>query len=178
MMQVADRTLIDAVDQHDQVVGAVERGTEFARRVNFRVVHGFVFSSRGELLLQQIAPQRPRHPLRWGSSVAGYVLAGESYDGAIHRKVSQELGLPALPVTYFGKTAMEDEGCTKFIALYTAQSYGPCRLDVSQIARVEWFRLDAIAAERRRDPTTFTPTLLHLLDFFLAGQGAPGGLRA
>ena len=76
-MQIVDQQLLDAVDANDHVIGVIRRGDVFAQRANFRVVHAFVFNALGELLLQQIAPRR-RHPLMWGSSVAGFVASGES----------------------------------------------------------------------------------------------------
>jgi isopentenyldiphosphate isomerase len=83
-MQAVDTQVIDAVDAHDQVVGTIRRGDIFVQRVNFRVVHAFVFNPDDAILLQHLAPQKPRHPLAWGSSVAGYVASGESYDQAIN----------------------------------------------------------------------------------------------
>src|SRR5918911_1858910 len=96
-MQVLDSDIIDAVDARDEVIGTVKRSEVFTKKIGFRVVHAFVFNPHGALLLQRIAAHRDRHPLQWGSSVAGYVLAGESYDEAIRRKTRLELGLAHLP---------------------------------------------------------------------------------
>jgi isopentenyldiphosphate isomerase len=166
-------TIINAVDEHDNVIGTIDRSEVFRKHVNFRVVHAFVFNSSGALLLQQLASQRDRHPLQWGSSVAGYVHAGETYDQAIRRKVGAELGLPSLPVQRFGKTAMRDQGCLKFITLYTASHDGPVTPDPAQIAQVTYLPLPAIIEARDRDTMRFTPTFLHLLDFYLT-QGPSG----
>jgi len=117
-------------------------------------------------LLQHLAPQKTRHPLLWGSSVAGYVNSGESYDEAIERKIREELGRPDLTPVPFGKTVMDDDGCLKFIMLYTAHSSGPFVPDRSQILELAFFPLSQIQTARREGTMQFTPTLLHLLDFY------------
>jgi isopentenyldiphosphate isomerase len=170
-MQTVDAQLIDAVDAQDQPIGTIRRGQVFQRHVNFRVVHAFVFAPDQSLLLQHLAPQKPRHPLLWGSSVAGYVDTGESYDAAIARKMREELGRPDLDVVPFGKTVMEDQGCLKFIMLYTARSSGPFEPDPTQILDLAFFRLSEIQTARQTGTLQFTPTFLHLLDYYTEHAG-------
>src|SRR5436305_161713 len=76
-------SLIDRVDDQDRPIGVIERGRALEEGVNFRTVHVFVFDHQGRLLIQQLSQTRERHAMQWGSSVAGYLHAGESYeDGA------------------------------------------------------------------------------------------------
>src|SRR4051812_14416667 len=91
MREVNEAMLIDRVDRSDAVIGPIERRRVFELRANFRVVHVFVLDGRGRLLLQQIPHGGKRHPGHWGSSVAGYVFAGEGYDEAARRRLGQEL---------------------------------------------------------------------------------------
>jgi 16S rRNA (adenine1518-N6/adenine1519-N6)-dimethyltransferase len=70
-------TPIDRVNKADVPIGLVERGEVFEQGAAFRVVHVFVLDRRGHLLLQQLGARRDRNPLRWGSSVAAYLHAGE-----------------------------------------------------------------------------------------------------
>lgn len=178
MMQTVNETLINAVDDQDRVIGVVPRGARFERRVNFRVAHLFLFNSKSALLLQQIAPARPRHPLQWGASAAGHVLAGESYDDAIRRITARELGLVSLPISQVGRTEMNEDRCKKFIMLYQAQHGGPFRLDREQIVTVRWWTLPEIRAARQAERGQFTPTFLHIFDFYQRVAGEPGGSPA
>jgi len=79
-------SLIDAVDDANEPVGAVARGDVFRLKANFRTVHVLVFNQAGDLLLQRLSATRERHPLMWGSSVAGYLHAGEDYLAAGQRR--------------------------------------------------------------------------------------------
>ena len=118
MSAVSEEMVIDAVDQSDSPTSIIRRDEVFRRRANFRVVHILVFNRRGELLLQQLSRTRTRHPGYWGSSVAGYNFAGESYEAAAGRRLGEELGIDGVPLTYIGKTSMEDDGCQKFIGYF------------------------------------------------------------
>jgi hypothetical protein len=157
MCQVSESMLIDQVDETDTVIAPIERRQVFALKANFRVVHIFVLDRQGRLLLQQIPTTRKRHPGSWGSSVAGYVCASEDYETAADLKL-------------FGKVAMHDEGCTKFISLFTTQCEGPFQPDLSHIAALEFLSLETIARMSRDGERQFTPTFLLLLNFF-AHQG-------
>lgn len=98
--------LVDVVDPSDRVVGSVPRKNLLSSGANFRVVHILVFNRVRELLLQCIAPGL-RHEGMWGASVAGYVLAGESYEQAAARKLENELGV-RVPLTSLCKSSMLD----------------------------------------------------------------------
>ncbi len=118
MPAVSEEMVIDVVDQNDSPVGMIRRNEVFTRRANFRVVHDLVFNQRGELLVQQLASTRTRHPGYWGSSVAGYIFAGESYEAAARRRLGEELGIYGVPLNYIGKTSMEDDAVTSSSAYF------------------------------------------------------------
>lgn len=158
--------LIDAVDQADKAIGTIRRAEVFRKRANFRVAHDLIFNSKGQLLIQQIASGPKRHPGYWGSSVAAYLYAGESYEAAANRRLVEELGVQNVELQYFGKTPMMDQGCFKFIAVFTGTSDGPFDFDQTQIAKLEFLsisRLHEIIATRSR---SFTPTFLEVLRFY------------
>ncbi len=157
--------LVDLVDASDHVIGVSPRRQVFQQSAGFRVAHVFLFNATGELLLQQIAPGL-RHPGQWGSSVAGYLESGETYDQCAMRKLQQELGvLPA--VTAFGKTSMVDQSSLKFIELFTGTFDGPFSPNAGEVSRVEFVSLPTIQVERSTGTRQFTETFLHLLAFYL-----------
>jgi len=158
--------VLDRVDEQDQPVGTIARADLFRVHANFRVAHVFIFNPSGELLLQELAPTRLRHPGRWGSSVAAYVAAGEDYVQAARRRLLEELGIAGMQLDEIGKTQMSDEGCHKFITLYAGLQPGPFAIDSSHISKIEFAPLDLIRRTAAQDPSRFTPTFLHLLDFY------------
>ena len=159
--------VLDRVNEQDQPVGTIRRADVFRAHANFRVAHVFIFDGAGNLLLQRLAPGRSRHPGRWGSSLAAYVAAGESYTDAATRRLSEELGVANVGLQEIGKTSMTDEGSVKFITLYEAKSDGPFHLDPSHISEIAPFALDHVRSWSAQDSGAFTPTFLHLLDFYI-----------
>jgi isopentenyldiphosphate isomerase len=164
-------TMVDVVDPSDRVVGTSPRKKLLSSGVNFRVVHVLLFNRRGELLLQCIAPAL-RHAGMWGSSVAGYVEAGEAYDMAAARKLHDELGVN-IPLKHFGRTSLRDGASVKFIGVYEAVHDGPLTPDPKQIAQVDRLSLQQVAHERQAGLRSFTPTFLHVLDYYLAASAKP-----
>jgi isopentenyl-diphosphate delta-isomerase len=161
-------SLIDRVDEADRYVGKVARGDVFKMHAGFRVAHVFVFNEQGELLLQQLGRKRERNPLRWGSSVAGYLNAGEDYFDGARRRLGEELGL-ATPLIKFGSVAMQDQGAHKFIALYF--TLAPSDVKVAEPDHIEKLRFESPRSIRARvtdKPEVFTETFLFLFGFCLS----------
>lgn len=161
----AKTSLIDRVDDNDLAVGRVPRGEVLRIGANFRTVHVFVFREGGDLLLQQLAPTRARHPERWGSSVAAYLYAGESYEDAARRRLSEELGLEG-SIIRIGKTRMEDESSLKFVELYTLLD-GPAEIrEPDHIADLHYWDRRELDQAITASPESFTPTFIHVYRYF------------
>jgi isopentenyl-diphosphate delta-isomerase len=157
--------LIDAVDLDDVAIGPVPRRDVLSSGLNFRVAHLFLFNSTGELLIQQLAPNRERHPLAWGSSVAAYLFTAETYEDAIARRAAQELGVFG-HFREVGATTMRDVASTKFIRLFEAVTHGPVRVNTSHISAVEFLSLGEIRDLLVSHGRPFTPTFAHLFAFY------------
>src|SRR6266481_789152 len=124
MPTIGNDMFIDQIDDHDQPIRSIPRSSVFSVKAGFRVSHVFVFNESKQLLLQRIAQNRERHPGQWGSSVAAYLFSGEDYVSAAERRIREELGISNSALQLIGKTAMLDDGCTKFISLFTTISNG------------------------------------------------------
>ena len=166
MSTVSEEMVVDAVDQSDTPIGIIRRNEVFKRQANFRVVHDLVFNQRGELLVQKLASTRTRHPGYWGSSVAGYIFAGESYEAAARRRLGEELGIYGVPLNYIGKTSMEDDGCHKFIGIFSTIHDGPFNFDRDHIETLEFLPRRVIHELHAAGRRTFTPTFLRVLRFY------------
>lgn len=166
-MIVTEDMLIDTVDDHDNISGRIKRSEVLQKHANFRVVHLLLFNHQGDLLLQQLAFTRERHPGAWGSSVAAYVASGETYAQAAQRRLPQELGITT-PLNELGKTSMMDEGSKKFMTIYTGIFEGTFSYDHEHIATLEYCSIPAIIGLRMSGVRPFTPTFLHVFDFYQA----------
>lgn len=168
-MSHGSQQVLDRVDGQDRVIGSIVREDVFRKRANFRVAHLFLFNGRSEILLQRLASTRRRHPSRWGSSVAAYVSAGERYEDAVRRRAREELGLSLISLKQLGISRMEeDNGCCKFIGLFSALAEGAMKIDPSHVSEVRFVEVTDVLKGCQADPTRFTPTFIHLAGRFLA----------
>lgn len=169
--------LVDCVDSNNRVVGTVTRREIFRGHCGFRTVHVFVFNDQGELLLQQQSGQRERAPLSWGSSVAAYLFAGETYEIAARRRLAQELGITPEHAHFVDVVRMDDLGHDKFVGLVTTECNGPFRIDKAHVQQVRFLPVSQILSIQKMGLMTFTPTFLSLLEFYTGTRGADSNSR-
>lgn len=148
--------LIDVVDSRDHVVGVVPRSRLVDPGLNYRVVHVLLVDSAGDLLVQRIAAGRAR-TFTLGSSVAGHVRSGESYEAAARRETIEELGVTPV-LTNVGKTWLDEGSWRKFIGVFVGRANGPLRIDAMEVAAVESFALSLVRTMLRSEPEAFSPT--------------------
>lgn len=178
MAAPAPTSLIDVVDERDRPVSTIERGRVLEEGKAFRVAHVWVFH-QDSLLLQQLARHRRRHPLQWGSSVAAYLHAGETYSEAAERRLREELGLE-LTLRPYAVTRMRDEASLKFVALYLATAPRPDLPEIREPRHIEnlryWSRAEVEHALAAR-PETLTETFRHLYSVYTGQADAEGVLH-
>lgn len=160
---------IDVVDEANRPIGRIPRGEVLDAKANFRTVHVFVFSPEGQFLLQQLSASRERHRLAWGSSVAAYLHAGESYEHAAQRRLREELDLTTR-LDWVGATEMTDKNSKKFVGLFTTVADRARIAEPDHIAALRFLSLDVVEADMADRPHDFTPTLRHLLRFYRRRQ--------
>jgi len=163
--------LIDIVDADDRVVDTAPRGAVLGSGRNFRTAHVILAGADGSVVLQKLAGGRERHPERWGSSVAAYLHAGESYRRAAERRLEEELGLRTV-LRDLGRVSFQDGNSTKFVALFSGVAEdGMVIREPDHVAALRPWTPGEIATTMRTAPNTFTPTLLALLPRWLeAGE--------
>ncbi|WP_426430064.1 NUDIX hydrolase [Winogradskyella sp. HB-48] len=60
-------------------------------------IHLWLYTKKGEILLQQRSHKKVIHPLLWDVSAAGHIDAGESFLNAVLRETKEEIGLTLQP---------------------------------------------------------------------------------
>jgi 16S rRNA (adenine1518-N6/adenine1519-N6)-dimethyltransferase len=93
------------VDENDEIQGYASRSEVHGNNLRHRAVHILIFNQVGDVYLQQRSRWKDRHPLKWDSSVAGHVTAGENYDETARRELKEELGVDVSLERIFRLTA-------------------------------------------------------------------------
>ena len=71
-----------------------ERGKPLPKGRYHMVVHVVIFSTKGEMLIQQRQPFKAGWPNLWDITVGGSAIAGDNSRTAAQRETMEELGLP------------------------------------------------------------------------------------
>ena len=85
---------IDIVTDTGEPTGKVALKSEAHKNGWFHnTIHLWLFTGKGEILLQQRSHRKAIYPLLWDVSAAGHIDAGESFETAAIRETHEELGL-------------------------------------------------------------------------------------
>ena len=85
---------IDIVTETGEPTGKVALKSEAHKNGWFHnTIHLWLYTAKGEILLQQRSHKKDIYPLLWDVSAAGHVDSGESFKKAAKRETQEELGL-------------------------------------------------------------------------------------
>ncbi|WP_427920852.1 NUDIX hydrolase [Streptomyces sp. cg40] len=85
--------LVDRVDEQDRTVGTVDRDEAIARHWLHRVATTVCRDREGRVLVHRRAADMARFPGQYNFLVGGAAEAGESYEQAAARELTEELGV-------------------------------------------------------------------------------------
>jgi isopentenyl-diphosphate Delta-isomerase len=158
----ADSDALILVDEADREVGHLSKDKcHDGQGVLHRAFSLLIFNDEGELLLQQRAPSKRLWPRYWSNSCCSHPRRAESMEGAIQRRLYEELGLRC-PLQFlfkfqyqaqFESAGSEQELCSVFIG----RSRDPVRTDPDEIMAWRWIPPQALQAELTADADKFTP---------------------
>jgi len=112
-----DNEEFPVVDKNDRIRGCASRSKVHGNNLRHRAVHILIFNQTGDVYLQQRSRWKDRHPLKWDSSAAGHVSAGEAYDETARRELNEELRVD-IPLEKISKIAASPRTDQEFICVY------------------------------------------------------------
>ncbi len=131
--------LIDIVDLEDRVIGNASRKEIYEKLLRHRIVHIFVFNNKDQLALNLISKDSKSYPLHWGSSVAGHVQSGETYEQAAVRELEEELGIKS-SLEFLGKQFYKKENKhDKVLGVFKTVYSGQLNVNKDEIEKIKFF---------------------------------------
>jgi 16S rRNA (adenine1518-N6/adenine1519-N6)-dimethyltransferase len=112
-----DSEQLPVVDKNDRILGYASRSEVHGNNLRHRAVHILIFNQAGDVYLQQRSRWKDRHPLKWDSSAAGHVGAGETYDETAGRELKEELRVD-IPLEKISEIIASPSTDQEFICLY------------------------------------------------------------
>src|SRR5216117_1358346 len=147
------------VDKNDRILRSASRSEVHGNNLRHRAVHILIFNHAGDVYLQQRSRWKDRHPLKWDSSAAGHVAAGESYDQTARRELKEELGVDVPLERICTLTASSRTG-QEFIWGYRGVISGDLVPNKCEIERGVFFAPGLIDGWTSARPDDFAPGLL------------------
>ena len=157
--QAMKNELFLVVDKDDRILRYGRRSDVHGNNLRHRAVHILIFSEAGEVYLQQRSRWKDRHPLKWDSSAAGHVAAGESYDEAARRELEEELSMN-VPLGKIFKLPASARTDQEFIWLYHGELRGDPIPNRSEIDTGAFFPSTVVDGWISARPEDFAPGFL------------------
>ncbi|MCH4124154.1 MAG: NUDIX domain-containing protein [Levilactobacillus sp.] len=132
----------DVYDRRLQRVGQQQRQDPVRPGCFHLVVDAFIFNPAGEVLLQQRSANKLNFPSCWDCSVGGSVVAGETITDAMHREMTEELGLD-LPVSPADNYLLQPHShwIEAWFAFQTDRQLADFTIQHEELQRVAYFDL-------------------------------------
>ncbi len=148
------------VNEYDTPLGTMEKMEAHRRALLHRAFSVFIFNTKGDMLLQQRAPEKYHSAGLWTNACCSHPRPGEDTLDAASRRLLEELGFTTKLEKLFDFTyrAEFENGLTEFeydhvfFGVYD-QRVSPDKKEVSDYA---YRTLEEIGAGLRSNPDTFT----------------------
>jgi 16S rRNA (adenine1518-N6/adenine1519-N6)-dimethyltransferase len=147
------------VDKNDRILRYASRSEVHGNNLRHRAVHILIFNQAGDVYLQQRSRWKDRHPLKWDSSAAGHVAAGESYDDTARRELKEELGV-LVALQKIAKLPASQKTDQEFVWLYRGFASGDVVPDRSEIEKGAFMPPTVIDGWTSARPKDFAPGFL------------------
>jgi isopentenyl-diphosphate delta-isomerase len=148
------------VDHDDREIGTMEKMEVHRRGLLHRAFSVFIFSSKGEVLVQQRADSKYHSGSLWSNACCSHPLAGEDLEAAAARRLKEELGFetPLEKIFHFTYRASLADGLTEheFDHVFAGIYEGPVPYNRSEVQAVEFVPIEELQSRVLNFPGQYT----------------------
>jgi len=136
---------VDVLDDLGNVIRTASRAEVRRDNLRHRTVFIAVLNDNDELLVHRRAEWKDVWPGLWDVAFGGVVDAGEAWEAAAVRELSEEAGV-RLELGYLGEDTYDDDQVRELARVYLARTAGPFTFDDGEVAEVAWVALTELRA--------------------------------
>ena len=159
------------VDEHDQVLGKMEKIEAHEKGLLHRAFSVFVYNNKGELLLQKRALSKYHTPGLWTNTCCSHQRENESNIEAGKRRLQEEMGFTTELDNQFSfiYKAPFSNGLTEHEYDHILVGYfnGEPNPNPDEVADWKWLSLDAVENDIHKNPDNYTAWFKILLEKYL-----------
>ncbi|MEK6922332.1 MAG: isopentenyl-diphosphate Delta-isomerase [Nanoarchaeota archaeon] len=148
------------VNKNNRIIGTEEKIKAHQEGKLHRAFSIFIFNSEGELLLQKRAKSKYHSEDLWSNTVCGHPKPKEKIEGAIHRRLKEEMGFDCKLIkafcfrykTKFDNGLIENEYDCVFIGKYD----GKPQPNPKEVIDCKWIPLTRLKEDIFKNPQKYT----------------------
>lgn len=168
-MTSENEELVQLVDQEDRPIGTAPRSRMRAENLRHRASFVLVRSSDGRVFAHRRTTTKDVYPGRSDVFFGGVAGAGESYEEAAVRELSEEAGITGVPLRFLFRVPYEDERSRLWAGVYEVTWDGPVTLQAEEVAWGDWVTVERAIAMLDED---FVPDGAQMFRRWLAQTAA------
>ncbi len=148
------------VDIDDKPLGTMEKMEAHRQALLHRAFSVFIFNSKGEMLLQQRAPEKYHSASLWTNACCSHPRPGEDTCEAACRRLREELGFttPLKKIFHFTYKSAFSNGLTEFEFdhVYAGEYDGVVDPDPAEVSDYRYQSIADIRTSLEQEPEKFT----------------------
>ena len=164
---------VEVVDEHDNVIGKIDKSKADASGLIHRVVAVFVFTPDGKLYLQE----HIKSGGMYDHSIGGHVKKGEGYKEAAVREAEEELGLidslKKISVVYSDETLFGSKTKHMFAIFECTPSESWHFIPNEEVKNIFPLTLEETVNLMNKNPKKFTPGFLNTMREYIKRKQLP-----
>ena len=157
---------LDLVDHENRVIGKAPRPEVRSQNLLHRGVGILCWNSSGQLYVHQRTATKDLFPSLFDVMVGGAVEAGEPYEIAAAREISEELGVGEAPLRVLLDHLYEGPKNRSWVRLFEVTWDGPIVWQESEIVWGQWMDFERVLEWVKE--VTIVPDGLEVFEAFLA----------
>ncbi len=157
--------MMDIVDDNDNVIGQGPRDKIIKEVIAHRAVAVLVLNSNQEVFIHKRTFDKETYPGYWDAVCAGGVEAGEEYDVAAKRELSEELGIDDFELKFLFKFHDISKGFNCFVMVYICFHEGPFKLEEAEILEGRFVSIEDFKEFQKQEKVC--PGSIYILNRYL-----------
>lgn len=155
---------LDIVNLNDEVVGDATREEIYGKNLKYyRIVKGIIRTNEGKILLPKRSKYKRVYPNCYDISLSGHVDKNETYEDALKRELSEELGINEADYKQIAYFTPQQLKSNYFIKLYMVKYNGNVRVDKNEVESANYVELEELKRMVDERPDEFKEDFLFLL---------------
>lgn len=148
------------VDEHDRVVGTMEKLEAHRKGVLHRAFSVILFNDEGKLLLQKRSRNKYHSSGLWTNTCCSHPLPGETMDAAARRRLRQEMGIDLQPVfshRFIYKAALDHDLIEHELDhVYIGTFNGSPEINLNEVEDWKYVDLQWLKEDMQRNASDYT----------------------